>query len=186
MALKSTIYKVKLQISDVDRGYYHAHQLTIALHPSETQERMMLRLLMFALHASPDLVFGKGISDDDEPDLWKKSDNGDIQLWIDLGQPDEKRIRRACGKAHQVVILSYGGATAERWWAKNQGRFQRFHNLEIVNAPVELSRQLATLADRNMALQCMISDGIWFGDDRQNVEVRLQHWKGRSQITPNF
>jgi len=93
VALKSSIYKVKLQVSDVDRGYYHAHQLTIALHPSETRERMMLRLLMFALYASPTLVFGKGISTDDEPDLWRKSLNGDISLWIELGQPSSKRIK---------------------------------------------------------------------------------------------
>jgi len=177
VALKSSIYKVKLQISDVDRGYYHAHQLTIALHPSETRERMMLRLLMFALYASQNLVFGKGISDDDEPDLWQKSDNGDIELWIDLGQPDEKRIRRACGKARQVVVLSYGGAAAEHWWEKNKGRFQRFRNLDILNAPVDLSHQLADLADRNMALQCMISDGVWFGDDSRNIEVHLDKWQ---------
>ena len=181
MALKSTICKVSLQVSDVDRGYYHAHQLTVARHPSETDERMMLRLLMFALLASPRLVFGKGISTDDEPDLWQKSDNGDIELWVDLGQPDEKRVRRACGKSRKVVILSYGGATAQHWWEKNAGRFSRFDNLEILNAPVELSGQLEALADRNMTLQCMVSDGVWFGDESENIEVRLERWKEQTR-----
>lgn len=183
MALKSTIYKASLQVSDVDRGYYHAHSLTIALHPSETEERMMLRLLMYALYASPNLVLGKGISTDDEPDLWEKRDNGDIDLWIDLGQPDEKRVRRAAGKSRRVVILSYGGATAEHWWKKHGNKFQRFNNLKVLNAPVDLSAQLAALAERNMELQCMISDGVWFGNESENIEISLGHWKDASGVS---
>ena len=180
MALKATICKASLQISDVDRAYYHTHQLTIARHPSETEERMMLRLLMYALYASPHLLFGKGISTDDEPDLWEKRDNGDIERWVDLGQPDEKRIRRAAGRARHVVILSYGGAAAEHWWEKNKQRFSRFRNLKILNAPVELSTQLAQLAQRNMELQCMMSDGVWFGDENKQIEAQLTTWQDDS------
>lgn len=115
MALKSTIYKASLQIADMDRNYYHDHMLTIAKHPSETDERMMLRILVFALNAHDDLVFTKGLSTDNEPDLWQKKLNGDIERWIDLGQPDEKRIRKACGLSNQVLIYCYSGSSADIW-----------------------------------------------------------------------
>ncbi|MDC1438529.1 YaeQ family protein, partial [Planktomarina temperata] len=99
MAQKSTIYKAELSVSDMDRHYYETHKLTVAKHPSETYERMMLRLLAFALHASERLEFSKGISTDDEPDLWEKSLNGETDLWIALGLPSEKLLRQSCGKA---------------------------------------------------------------------------------------
>ena len=99
MALKATIFKAELQVSNVDRNYYGDHALTIARHPSETDERMMVRVLAFALHAHPALAFGKGIGADDEPDLWQKDLTGAVDLWIDVGQPDDRRIRRACGRA---------------------------------------------------------------------------------------
>ena len=115
MALKSTIYKADCQISDIDRGYYQPHYLTIALHPSETEERMMVRLLAFVLNAHEHLQFSKGLSTDDEPDLWKKSLTGDIELWIDAGMPDEKRIRKASNRADKVIIYTYGGRN-NVWW----------------------------------------------------------------------
>ena len=108
MALKATIFKVGLQVADMERGYYGDHALTVARHPSETDERMMLRVLAFALHAGPDLAFGKGLSTDDEPDLWQRDLTGAIALWIDVGQPDEKLLRRACGRAREVVVYAYG------------------------------------------------------------------------------
>ena len=92
MALNSTIYKVELQISDMDRHYYATHALTLARHPSETEERLMVRLLAFALYADERLEFGKGISDEDEPALWRKAYTDEIELWIEVGQPDETRI----------------------------------------------------------------------------------------------
>jgi uncharacterized protein YaeQ len=109
MALNSTIYKVELQISDMDRHYYATHALTLARHPSETEERLMVRLLAFALYADDRLEFGKGISDEDEPALWRKAYTDEIELWIELGQPDEARIRKACGRSRQVVVINYGG-----------------------------------------------------------------------------
>ncbi|MEY3107624.1 MAG: hypothetical protein RIT35_1802, partial [Pseudomonadota bacterium] len=109
MALKSTIYKADCQIANIDKGYYQPHNLTIALHPSETEERMMVRLLAFLLNANEYLQFTKGLSADDDPDLWQKSLTDDIELWIDIGMPDEKRIRKACSKTDNVIIYSYGG-----------------------------------------------------------------------------
>ncbi len=116
MALKATIFKADLQIADMDRRYYGDHTLTIARHPSETDERMMVRLLAFAMHADEALSFGRGLSTDDEPDLWRKDLTGTIEIWIDVGLPDEKRVRRACGRARQVFVYSYGGRGAELWW----------------------------------------------------------------------
>ena len=119
VALKSTIFKVALQVADMERGYYADHALTIARHPSETDERMMLRVLAFALHAGPDLAFGKGLSTDDEPDLWQRDLTGAIGLWIDVGQPDEKLLRRACGRARQVVVYAYGRGV-DLWWDRSR------------------------------------------------------------------
>ncbi len=99
MALKSTIFKAELQISDMGRNYYGDHSLTLARHPSETDERMMVRLLAFALHAHEALVFADSIGNDEEPSLWQKDLTGAVQVWIGVGQPDVKRIRKACGRA---------------------------------------------------------------------------------------
>ena len=124
MALKATIFKAALQIADMDRGYYADHALTIARHPSETDERMMLRVLAFALHAGPGLEFGKGLSTDDEPDLWQRDLTGRIRLWVDVGLPDEKLVRRGCGRADEVVIYAYGRG-AELWWERSRSALER-------------------------------------------------------------
>ena len=124
MALKSTIFKADLQIADMDRQYYDGHGLTIARHPSETDERMMVRILAFVLHAHAALTFGKGLSTDDEPDLWQKDLTGAIELWIDVGQPDEKRIMKACGRSNQVVIYSYS-SMSNIWWNQINSKVER-------------------------------------------------------------
>ncbi|MBI3525045.1 MAG: YaeQ family protein [Betaproteobacteria bacterium] len=174
MALKATIFKAELQISDMDRNYYHSHALTIARHPSETDERMMVRVLAFALYADEALAFGKGLSADDEPDLWRKDLTGAIELWIEVGLPDEKRIRKACGRAAQVVILSYGGRGAELWWGQVSGVLGRFKNLTVINLPSAASQALAGMAQRSMQLQCLMQDGqMWMGDQDERVEVVL-------------
>lgn len=174
MALKATIFKAALQIADMDRNYYREHALTIARHPSETDERMMVRLLAYALHASESLAFGKGLSTDDEPDLWQKDLTGAIELWIDVGLPDEKRIRRACGRARQVVIYSYGGHGAAIWWDQNAGKLARCDNLSVVSVPAAASQALATLARRNMQLHCTIQEQqLWLGDTQDRVQVDL-------------
>ena len=174
MALKATIFKAGLQIADMDRSYYHDHALIIARHPSETDERMMVRVLAFALHAHEALAFGKGLSADDEPDLWQKDLTGAIETWIDVGLPDERRVRRACGRAKQVVIHSYGGRVADMWWDQVGGKLERIKNLTVVKLPVASSQGLAKLAQRNMQLQCTIQDGqIWVRDQDSSLQVEL-------------
>ncbi len=178
MALKATIFKADLQIADMDRNYYHDHALTLARHPSETDERMMVRLLAFALHADEGLSFGKGLSADDEPDLWQKDLTGAIELWVDVGLPDEKLIRKACGRAKQVVVYSYGGRGAELWWNQNSSKLQRLDNLTVINLPAAASLELAKLARRNMRLQCSIQDGqIWVAGDNDTMQVDLMKVK---------
>ena len=172
MAIKATIFKANLQIADMERHYYQNHALTLARHPSETDERLMVRLLAFALHAHEYLEFGQGMTDDDEADLWQKDLTGAIELWIDVGQPDEKLIRKACGRADRVVVYCYGGRVADMWFAQNKAQFERQKNLTIVSLPQENTQALAKLAQRNMDLQCTIQDGqVWLGDGAASVQV---------------
>jgi len=177
MALKSTIFKADLQIADMDRNYYQAHALTIACHPSETEQRMMLRVLAFALHADERLTFSRGISSDDEPDLWQKSLSDEIELWIELGQLDEKRIRKACGRAKQVIIYCYNDRSATVWWRQQQQKLARFDNLSLYHLVDTEVADLQQLAQRQMQLQCTIQDGsLWLGDDQQSIEVTPMVW----------
>lgn len=172
MALSATIFKAGLQISDMDRGYYAEHLLTLARHPSETDERMMVRLLAFALHAGDQLSFTKGLCADEEPDLWQLSLTNEIELWIDVGLPDERRLRKACSRAHQVYLYSYGGRGADIWWQKICPKLQRFHNLSVIELPEASSKELANLAERNMQLQCTIQDGeIWLNSGGQSCSI---------------
>lgn len=169
MALSATVFKADLQISDMDRSYYAEHLLTLARHPSETDERMMVRLLAFALHAGERLSFTRGLSTDDEPDLWQISLSHEIELWIDVGLPDERRLRKACSRAQQVYVYSYGGRGADIWWQKICDKLQRFSNLSVIELPGAASRELAQLAARNMQLQCIIQDGgIWLNSNEHS------------------
>ena len=172
MTLKATIFKAELHIADMERGYYHNHALIVARHPSETDERMMVRLLAFALNAHETLAFGAGLSSDDEPDLWRKDLTGGIETWIDVGLPDEKRIRKACGRADKVFVYSYGGHAAELWWQQVGDKLARSHNLTVIVLPQAGTRALAGLAARNMQLQVTIQDGqVWVADDRESVQL---------------
>ena len=159
MAQKATIYKVELSVSDMDRHYYETHKLTIAKHPSETDERMMVRLLAFALNAHEQLEMTKGISTDDEPDIWQKSLSDELELWIALGLPSDKVVRQSCAKAQKVVIYTYGGRTADVWWDKIQNSTSRFDNLQVMSLSEQATSELAGLADRSMKLQVNIQDG---------------------------
>jgi uncharacterized protein YaeQ len=177
MALKATIYKADLQIADMDRNYYQEHPLTIARHPSETDERVMIRLLAFALHADPALAFTKDLFDVDEPALWQKDLTGAIQTWIEVGQPDEKRLLKACGRAARVVVYSYS-ATSHIWYKQIANKVERAKNLSIVNIPAEASAALERLAKRSMQLQCTIQDGqIWLTDGADTVLVERESFK---------
>lgn len=175
MALKATICKAALQIADMDRSYYRDHALTIARHPSETDERMMVRLLVFALHAGDTLSFGKGLSTDDEPDIWGKDLTGAIETWIDVGLPDEKRIRRACGRADEVFVYGYGGHGASLWWEAISGKLERTRNLTVKLLSAATTRALAKLAGRNMQINCTIQDDqIWLADEKETVQAEIQ------------
>lgn len=171
MALKATIYKVELNIADMDRGYYADHVLTLAQHPSENDERLMLRLLAFALFAHEDLAFTKGLSEPDEPDLWQKDLTGAIDLWIDMGQPDDKRVLKACGRARQVAIVAYGSAVPI-WWSAIEPKLERANNLTVQRLVVRGDTPLAVFVQKNMKLQCTVQDGhLWLSDSERSIEV---------------
>lgn len=172
MALKATIYKAELQVSDLDRGYYATHSLTIARHPSETDERMMVRLLAFALAASPDLAFGRGLSTEDEADLQEIAPDGTIRHWIDVGTPDERDVRRACHRAERVTVLTYGGRGVEVWWQQVTPKLRDHANLTVLRLDPAAGAGLAALAERTMRLQCTIQDGtVWLGNDDSHLEI---------------
>ncbi len=176
MATKATIHKALLNIANMDSHYYAEHNLTMAKHPSETDLRLMVRLISFILNADDTLAFSKGISQDDEPDLWKKSLGGEIELWIDLGQPDEKRIKKACGRSEEVIIYTYQEGMAAAWWKGIQTSLTRFKNLKVVS--LEIEGDIEALAKRAMSLQANISDGeLTLIDEEQSVVVRRKEWK---------
>jgi uncharacterized protein YaeQ len=173
MALRATVYKAELQIADMDRHVYGDHALTLALHPSETVERMMVRVLAYALHAQEGIAFTRGLSDVDEPDVWVKNLAGEITLWIELGQPDDARIRRACSRAEQVVVLCYSGS-CDIWWKQLAPKVARFANLTVLQVPAAASGALGRLAARSMRLQCLVQDGeIWLNSEADSVPVPL-------------
>lgn len=171
MALTATIFKVDLTISDMDRGYYATHALVLARHPSETDERMMVRMFAFALNADEALEFGKGLSNEEEPALWRKDLTGIIEQWIEVGLPDEKSVRKACGRATQVLLYTYGRG-ASKWWQDNSDAMARPDNLSVIDLPAESTQALAKLAERTMQLQCTIQDGTtWITNGDNTVEI---------------
>ncbi|MGL6159960.1 YaeQ family protein [Microbulbifer sp.] len=178
MALKATIFKARLQVADMDRDYYGEHQLTLARHPSETDERMMVRLLAFAHNAADGLEFTRGLSSDDEADLWLRNLSGEIDLWVEVGLPAEERLRKASGRAARVLVYSYGRRTAPIWWQKQRDALARFDNLRVYHLPADACEQIAAMAARNMELNVTIQDGqLWLSSDTQSVEVTPEIWK---------
>ena len=176
MAANATIYKTNLNIANMDTHYYAEHSLTLAKHPSENDLRLMVRLLAFVFNANEDLVFCKGISQDDEPDLWQKDLSGDIQLWIDLGQPDEKRIKKACGRSKKVIIYTYQEGIATSWFKQNQKLLNRFKNLSIVY--LNIVGEIQMLCERSMTLQANISDGeLNLINEESSVSITEVIWK---------
>lgn len=176
MAANATIYKASLNIADMDRNYYAEHSFTLAKHPSENDYRLMIRLVAFVLNANDDLVFCKGIAQDDEPDLWQKALDGDIKLWIDLGQPDEKRIKKACGRSQKVIIYTYQEGIASAWWKHIKKVTKRFKNLSVVN--LNMDGNIEELVKRSMILQCNISDGeLTLIDDKNSVSITEKRFK---------
>jgi uncharacterized protein YaeQ len=178
MALKSTIYKVELSIADMDRHYYETHNLTVARHPSETDERMMVRLLAFALNAHERLQFTRGLSTENEPELWQKNYSNEIEVWIDLGMPSDKRVRQASNKADKSIIYTYGGNAADMWWDKIKSSTTRFKNLQVTNIIQEDSTALEQFASRSMRLQVNIQDGdVMISNAIDTLHVTPITWK---------
>jgi uncharacterized protein YaeQ len=178
MAQKATIYKVELSVSDMDRHYYEIHKLTVAKHPSETDERLMVRLVAFALNAHGQLELTKGLSTDDEPDIWQKSLSGELELWVTLGLPSEKVVRQSCGKSSKVIVYCYGGRAADLWWEKIKNSTSRFDNLKVINFSELDTNDLGKLANRSMKLQVNIQDGeVMIGVGDSIVYVTPVKWK---------
>jgi uncharacterized protein YaeQ len=184
MAIKATIYKAHLQIADMDRNVYGDHLLTLPLQPSETEERLMARLLAFALHVPADdhqgaLQLARGMADADEPDLWQKDLSDQLLHWVEVGQPDERRLAKACGRARRVTLYCYSNS-APIWYAGIANKISRLRNLEVWQLPSEQSQALAAMAQRSMQLQVSIQDGhVYVSDGNRTVEV-LPHalWRG--------
>ena len=179
MALKATIFKADMQIADMDRGYYQSHSLTTARHPSENNERMMVRLLAFALNATEDMQFTRGLSSEDEPDLWEKDLIGGVTTWIEVGLPDERRIRKACNQSKNVIIYAYGDNAAPVWRDQNKAVIRRFDNLSICFIPEDQVAGMAEHVERTMNLQCTMQDGqIMLSSDSGVIDITPEVWKG--------
>lgn len=178
MALKSTIYRAELDVANVDVDTYASFSLTLARHPSETEERLMLRLLAFALFADSRLEFGRGLSTDDEPDLWLKDETGQVQLWVEIGLPDPRRLRRAAGRAHRLVVIAFGGRGVEVWQQRNTEDLAQIERLEVFGIRQQDSKALADLAARSMRLHCTIQDGqICIGDASRTLFIEPERLK---------
>ena len=176
MALKATIYKANLQIADMDRSVYLDHAVTIARHPSETDERMMIRLLALALQLPADTLNGtlelaKDLWDNDEPALLHKDLTGQIVHWVEVGQPDDKRLLKASGRAERVSVFSFSPSTPI-WWAGISNKVGRARNITAWQIEAAQSQALAGLAKRGMQLQVSVQDGTaWIGDGQRSVEI---------------
>ncbi len=179
MAIKATVHKATLQIADMDRYYYADHALTLARHPSETDERMMVRLLAFALYAEEYLAFAQAMTMDDEPDLWCKDLTGAIQLWINVGLPDERILRKASGRAAQVILILYG-RSAEIWWRDNRDKLQRLNNLTVIKLAPDVTQALAAWVERTMTLQCSIQENqVMLTSDKGMIEIHPEVLQGK-------
>jgi uncharacterized protein YaeQ len=186
MAIKSTIFKANLQIADIDHSYYADHALTLARHPSETDERMMLRLVALALQAyklqavcngDGTLAFGAGLSDPNEPDVWLRDFTGQTRLWMEVGQPEDKPLLKACGRADEVVLYCFNHA-AEVWWRTMEAKLARPKNLSVFRVPTAASQGLIPLAQRSMQLQATVQEGaVTFSSDLGSVHIELTRWK---------
>ncbi len=176
MAANATIHKALINIANMDENYYEEHNLILAQHPSENNLRLMIRLIAFILNANDTLMFCKGISQDDEPDLWQKSLSGDIEMWIDLGQPDEKRIKKACGRSQKVIIYTFKENVSSTWFKQIENSLSRFKNLKIVY--LNIDGDLELLTKRSMILQCNISDNeLTLIDDDNSVSITQHIYK---------
>lgn len=175
MALKATIYKAEVQIADMDRHYYAGHQLTIAQHPSETIERVMVRVLAFARCVDEEqdtqpLSFTKDLFEADEPALWQKDLTGQLLQWVEVGLPSEDKVKKACARCPKVTVIAYGQQVAD-WWQKSS-KLASLANLKVFQLPVDTTQAIQALCQRTMQLQLNIMDGEWtLSSDDGSVEL---------------
>lgn len=175
MALRSTVFKLELQVSDLDRGHFAEYPLTVARHPSETDERMMVRILAFAMFAGPDLAFGKGLSSEDDCAVQEIDPSGVLRTWIEVGQPDENRIRKGCNKADRAVVISYGARAVDVWWQQISPLLERFDNLTVLRLSAEETQALGRLAERSMKISCTLQEGtLWLASGEQSIQLSPQ------------
>jgi uncharacterized protein YaeQ len=182
MALKSTIFKVNLTISDMNRNYYQDHQFTLAQHPSETDVRMLVRIVAFALNAHEHLQFTKGLGSTEEPDIWQVDLTGEIQHWIDLGQPNEKRIRQSCSKANRVSIYTYLSHinNAAHWYETVKETALRFEHLQVSYLTIADQASVEQFIGRTMTLNCMIqNDEIMLADEKNTMTFKYGNLQER-------
>jgi uncharacterized protein YaeQ len=178
MAIRSTVHKAELSIADIDRHHYADHAFTLARHPSETEERLMVRLVAFAMHAHERLVPAGGISTEDEPDFWRVDDTGAIQQWIQVGLPDERLLRKASGRSDEVVLVTYGGRKAEVWRQENAAALHKLRKLTVWCLAEEECEALQPLVERTMRLGVTIQDGrLLFAGDKGSAEVTPVRWQ---------
>jgi len=175
MALSATIYKFDIDLSNMDRNRYESVSQHIALHPSETQERMVMRLLAYCANMHDQLSFTKGLSSDTEPDLWQKSYSDEIELWIELGLPDVKRIKKAASISKQVKLYVYGGQNVGQWWKLVQKDCQKFSNVDVYRFDLESVSKFSSQLARSMRISVMIQDGlITFSWDEHMLEFPIE------------
>jgi uncharacterized protein YaeQ len=178
MALKATIYKATVNVADMDRQVYLDQTLTLAQHPSETEQRMMLRLLAWICHADERLQFTKGLCADDEPEIWQRNDHNGIELWIELGLPEEKRLKKACHQSESVVLYAYSERAAKVWRQQNESKLTAYNTLAVYFLNDTQLKQLTAMCQRNMKLQATVQDGvIWLSDDQGNIELCFETWQ---------
>jgi len=172
MALKPTIYKARIALSDLDRNLYESLNLTIALHPSETLERMVARILAYCLNAQDNLIFCKGLSDADEADLWARDLNDAIELWIDVGEPAAERIKKASRLAKAVKVYSFN-SKSDTWWTQGQEEFTQL-KAQWFQFPWPQVQALAATVNKTMDWSMTISENsIFVSTEDGDVEVTL-------------
>ncbi len=173
MALKATVFKADLQVANLDQNQFSDYSLTLAQHPSETIERVMIRLLAFALYASEDLRFGRGLSNEEDAAVWEIDPSGVTRLWIDVGLPDEARVKKACSRADRAVIITYGGRPSDMWWQQNANALTRYKNLSVIQLSPEDSAKLVEVAGRTMKLSWTIQEGMVYLDNASITPIVL-------------
>ncbi len=179
MALGATIYKANIDISDVDRGYYGSHLCTLARHPSETEERLAIRMLAFCLYVGETdmrLEFGRGLSMEGEPALWEIDDTGAIARWIDVGVPDIRQVRKAAGRSNEEIVIAYGEDRIEPWWKQNMSDMRKVEKLSVAMLKDAEVAQMIPLIGRTMHLTVTVQDSVvWLSDSVNTAQVQM-HW----------